>query len=70
MTTRTIQETGREINEMIEKIKDDVEDIFELGRFDQLSLFDLYQRLDDLSDLITMYSRILAGENETDKNQK
>ena len=51
-TIREKQENKKLVTDMIAEIKDDIERLFELGEFNQLGLFDLYQKLDDLGDAV------------------
>lgn len=51
-TIREKQETKKLIDDQIVEIKDDIERLFELGEFNQLGLYDLYQKLDLLGEAI------------------
>ena len=51
-TIRGKQETKKLLDDQIVEIKDDIERLFELGEFNQLGLFDLYQKLDLLGEAI------------------
>lgn len=51
-TIREKQETKKLLDDQIVEIKDDIERLFELGEFNQLGLFDLYQKLDFLGEAI------------------
>ena len=51
-TIREKQETKKLLDDQIVEIKDDIERPFELGEFNQLGLFDLYQKLDLLGEAI------------------
>lgn len=51
-TIREKQEAKKLIDDQIVEIKDDIERLFELGEFNQLGLYDLYQKLDLLGEAI------------------
>ncbi len=52
VTVRERQEAMKTIEDSIVEIKEDIEQLFELGEFSQLGLYDLYQKLDALSESI------------------
>ncbi len=51
-TVREYQEQARAVADMICEVKDDIEKLFEQGEYNQLGLFDLYQKVDDLADVL------------------
>lgn len=51
-TIREKQEAKKLIDDQIVEIKDDIERLFELGEYNQLGLYDLYQKLDLLGEAI------------------
>lgn len=51
-TIREKREAKKLIDDRIVEIKDDIERLFELGEFNQLGLYDLYQKLDLLGEAI------------------
>lgn len=51
-TIREKQEAKKLIDDQIVEIKDDIEHLFELGEYNQLGLYDLYQKLDLLGEAI------------------
>ena len=51
-TIREKQETKKLLDDQIVEIKDDIERLFEMGEFNQLGLYDLYQKLDLLGEAI------------------
>ncbi len=57
------QEVTRYTLVTVEEIKDDVERLFELGEFSQIGLFDLYQKIDILSDCINMIATMGLEED-------
>ena len=51
-TIREKQEAKKLVDDQIVEIKDDIERLFELGEYNQLGLYDLYQKLDLLGEAI------------------
>ena len=51
-TIREKQEKKKLVDDQIAEIKDDIERLFELGEYNQLGLYDLYQKLDLLGEAI------------------
>lgn len=49
-TIREKQEAKKLVDDQIAEIKDDIERLFELGEYNQLGLYDLYQKLDLLGE--------------------
>lgn len=48
-TIREKQEAANSICDLIEEMKDDVEELNLIGSYPDLKLFDLYQKFDDLT---------------------
>ena len=64
------QEVTRFALSTVEEIKDDIERLFELGEFSQVGLFDLYQKIDTLSDSINMIATIGLENREQNTCKK
>lgn len=64
------QEVTRFALNTVEEIKDDVERLFELGEFSQIGLFDLYQKIDTLSDCINMIATLGLKSDEQNTCKK
>lgn len=51
-TIREKQEAKKLVDDQIVEIKDDIERLFELGEYNPLELYDLYQKIDLLGEAI------------------